>query len=284
MPRTVTRSPDAVAHGDHVCARFGSAALQQQAVTAFVGNGLAARDRIWYLTDGSSPQQVLDFLRADGLAVDEAVASGQLAVRSAQESYLADGPFDAEAMVSALHAAVDEALADGYAGFRVTGEMSWATRDPAGIEGLLDYERRVGEVFSTRPAAVCQYDTRLFDATVLDRAARLHPHALADRAEDAEQLSIGPLSDRVGLRLTGEVHLGTRNQLRHALDALPAQTGELHLELAGLRFIDCRGVADLVACTQTHPQRRLVLHDPPRIFCRVVDMLWPDVELEVRCS
>ncbi len=55
----------------------------------------------------------------------------------------------------------------------------------------------------------------------------------------AGMLTIRPLLGRAGLTLAGEADIASGDELRTALAALPADgSGEIHLELAGLRFID----------------------------------------------
>lgn len=114
--------------GDHTCTIVAGEAQQHRLVTRFVSDGLAAGERVWYLASTSTPRHILDVLRAERLDVDTAVSSGQLAVQTADDTYLATRSFDPHVTVAMMHAAVDGALAAGYAGFRVTGEMDWATR------------------------------------------------------------------------------------------------------------------------------------------------------------
>jgi hypothetical protein len=286
MSSTATRTPATIGHGDHVCAVFASEDERQRVLTSFVRVGLAAWDRVCCLTDAPTPTVVLDLLRTGGVSVDEAVSSGQLVVRTAEETYLANPPFDPATMIDTFRGAVEDALADGYGGFRVTGEMSWSTRDAADVEHLWDYERHLGEALATLPAAaVCQYDARWFAPATLDAARLLHPQRLARTTDCGELLVVSPLVGRVGVRLTGEADVSNRDQLRTALAHVLAGDGdEVHLELAGLRFISVGCAAELLALTSAHPVRRLVLHDPPPTLRRALDLCWPDLALEVRCS
>lgn len=264
-------------HGQHCCAFYDSAAQRREMVVEFVRDGLDAGDRVAYFTDTRSPADVLDDLHAAGLHPDAALASGQLAVRSADDSYLAELPFDPERMVATLHAAVDAALSDGFTGFRVSGDMSWATRGVPGGERLLEYESRVGEVFATRPAAaICQYDRRLFDAGTLAATLGLHTR----ESEPRPALEVEPLSGGRGLRLCGEADLAARGRLQEALSELAGPV--IHLWLDGLRFMDACSLGELLNLAA--PPRRVVLHDPPNVVRRMLDLLPPNDGLEVRCS
>ena len=94
--------------------------------------------------------------------------------------------------------------------------------------------------------------------------------------EDDDLLTISPLNRRVGLRLDGEVDLLTVARLERALRGLPGVDGDVHLELAGLRFIDLSGAAALAAFAASLGQgRRLLLQDPPLMLRRMISLLWP---------
>lgn len=102
--------------------------------------------------------------------------------------------------------------------------------------------------------------------------------------DDRGRLSISILPGQVGLRLAGDVDLSSHDQLRGALAALPRAAGTIHLELSRLRFIDVGGTRELIALLQACPQRRLILHDPPWCLCRILDLLWPGNNVEIRVS
>ncbi|MEV7964578.1 MEDS domain-containing protein [Sphaerisporangium sp. NPDC088356] len=70
-------------------------------------------------------------------------ASGRLAVSAAAGTYLSGGAFAPGRMVAVLRDAVDRAVADGYDGMYVIGEMSWsAPGDAPGRSGWASTRRR----------------------------------------------------------------------------------------------------------------------------------------------
>ena len=82
-------------------------------------------------------------------------------------------------------------------------------------------------------------------------------------AMTAGALTIRRLAGRQGLLLDGEADLNSCGALRGALRALmPAGSGEIHLELAGLTFIDVSCTRELVRLAQFAPAR-VILHNPP---------------------
>jgi STAS domain/Hemerythrin HHE cation binding domain len=94
-------------------------------------------------------------------------------------------------------------------------------------------------------------------------------------------LTIRPLPGRTGLALSGEADFTARDTLHAALAALPAGgTGEIHLDLTGLRFIDVCCTRELIAVTNRHHAMRLVAHHPPASLLRIIDLLYPQASIE----
>jgi ABC-type transporter Mla MlaB component len=94
-------------------------------------------------------------------------------------------------------------------------------------------------------------------------------------------LEVYPLGERPGLRVVGEVSVTTRPLWRDALNEL-AQRGQgaVHVDLDQVAFIDVGGVTDLVMCAQALPVGRwIVVHQPPRQLPRILDTLWPGLDV-----
>lgn len=270
---TALQSAIQLGHGDHVCAFIESPEQQRDVVAEFVRSGLEAGDRVWYFTDTVPADDVLAELRNVGVDVDTATSGGQLAVQSAEHSYLAELPFEPQRMIDALHRAVDEALADGFGGLRVSGDMAWATRDVPGAERLLEYEARVGELFATRPAAaICQYDRSRFDRTTLAATVGLHNRQLR-----AAEPPLTIIRSEHSLRLIGAADLAGQAQLRTALGAL--DDDRVHLDLRELTFMDVCCLNELLRL-----RARLVLHDPPSVVTRMLNLLGCRDAVEIHYS
>lgn len=97
-------------------------------------------------------------------------------------------------------------------------------------------------------------------------------------AAAGEALTIIAMTGCVGIRLEGDIDLATAATLEAALDELMGATGDVHLDLAELNFVDLSGVAVLVAAaTRLAPDRSLVVHDPPPTLNRIVETFWEGV-------
>ncbi|WP_328296548.1 STAS domain-containing protein [Streptomyces sp. NBC_00435] len=94
----------------------------------------------------------------------------------------------------------------------------------------------------------------------------------------ATPLTVRPLQDRTGARLSGSCDLDTRHALSVALGVVTEISGPVvHLDLSAILFLDPAAVAALVrASAALNGQgRRLLLHDPPYSLRKVVEM-FPD--------
>lgn len=98
-------------------------------------------------------------------------------------------------------------------------------------------------------------------------------------ARDVGVLMVHQLTGRAGLRLEGEADLTGLDQIREALAALPP-AAKIHLDLAGLTFIDVAATRQLIAVTRQPPRPRLILHDPPPVLIRLIRLAWPGANVE----
>jgi hypothetical protein len=95
-------------------------------------------------------------------------------------------------------------------------------------------------------------------------------------------LTIRPLKGRAGLTLAGEADITTLEALRAALGALSADgTGDIYLDLTGLRFIDVSCTRELIAITERHPAVRLIAHDPPASLLRITALIYPEARIKI---
>ncbi|WP_044381365.1 STAS domain-containing protein [Streptomyces cyaneogriseus] len=93
----------------------------------------------------------------------------------------------------------------------------------------------------------------------------------------APGLTVSPLTGRAGVRMAGEVGLSTRGIWEDALEQAVLEGEDVYyLELSGVTFADVAGVGALVAAAQRLPAgARFVLHRPPHVVPRVLELFWP---------
>lgn len=224
-----------------------------RAATAFAR---AARDdgaRLMYIAGDAPADRTLDAFADAGLDVGPAIASGRLAVRDADATYLASGIFDADAVLATMRRESDAATRDGWSGLRVAGEMGWAR---GRVDAVLAYERLVDDVFrETDAAGLCLYDASGFGPGPCEGIARTHPLVLAGDEDGSgsgwELLRIERGADGA-LVVRGEVDLSNADSLVASLRSEAARTPHLRLDLGGLRFAGGRALRAIHAVGADH--------------------------------
>ena len=106
----------------HQCMIYaGSPAKFLRSVAQVMIEKLRLNHRCLYLNSPPMVAGIRSYLAATGLDVAQEVNKRSL-VLSSDQNHLEDGRFDLDGM---LGRAVDEAVADGYAGLWASGDMTW---------------------------------------------------------------------------------------------------------------------------------------------------------------
>jgi len=173
------RTVDDLRLGDNACFIYTSEQEYQSVLTSFVRTGLEQRQRVLYLHDFRSPQNVGDMLRNAGVDVDRAEACKQLIFLPAKQMYSRGAGYSSERVLDQLYAMTAMALADGWRALRVTSEMTWMLRQTQGTEHLLAGEGRLGGFYRESAAlGMSQFDRSKFPAEALLDVLLAHPMAV----------------------------------------------------------------------------------------------------------
>ena len=106
-----------------------------------------------------------------------------MSILSPNAAYTVRGTFDPEETMVVFSHAIEQALADGFKGFRAAANMSWALDLDDGPERLITYEALLRSLFSSAKATgLCLYDRTRMPLTVIDGALATHPLIHADGA------------------------------------------------------------------------------------------------------
>ncbi|OFW61686.1 MAG: hypothetical protein A2W01_00155 [Candidatus Solincola sediminis] len=145
-------------------------------LTPFLRQGLERLEKVVYIMDNHTAEEVLAYLKGDGLDPGPYLESGQLAMLDISDAYMKDGIFDPAGMIRLLIEETQSALDQGYTALRATGEMTWALKDLPGSERLIEYEAKLNHFFpNNKCLAICQYDRRRFSPETLLDVIRTHP-------------------------------------------------------------------------------------------------------------
>lgn len=133
--------------------------------TYFLAHYKAAMPTI-YLHGVSSRDRIVERVRDEGIDPDEAIEHGLLRLIPARESYLSQGTFSADYMVSFVRRMMNAMRAEGFRRILLTGEMDWYFSGEKGVEEIHAYEHRLNALMEEYPewTIVCQYDISRFDA------------------------------------------------------------------------------------------------------------------------
>src|SRR5262249_55441008 len=156
-------SEDIVPAGTHICYLFGDDEERRDLLARFFAAGHSVRERMLLLSDVDPPEVIADQLKRRGLDEGE-----DFAAVPARDYYYEGGRFSGDRMLDRVCSFFEESIAQGYAGARGSGDMSWALRDIAGAEDMIEYEARLTQQLAKFPATcLCQYDVRLFGGAAL---------------------------------------------------------------------------------------------------------------------
>ena len=170
------RTDELLPLGVHVCLLYEDEAERRSFIQRFVQDGLTRGEKVLYLTDVMTPQEVRDWLGDMGVDQAEDTVADHLEVAEARSVYYPTGEFVPERVFAFWENLDEDVRRTGHPGARATGETSWAVRGIPGAERLLEYEAGLTRVLQkTSVSAICQYDVHLFDGRTILDILRVHP-------------------------------------------------------------------------------------------------------------
>ncbi|RYP85849.1 hypothetical protein EKO23_11080 [Nocardioides guangzhouensis] len=256
--------------GTHLCAFHRDDGQLVRSSSTFVGQALAAGDQLLYVASDDQVDGLLAAL-ADDVPVDDALASGQLLVRSFADAYGTRRPGDLVAIADGFRAAAERSREDGFPALRVAARM----------DGLVDLLGSPAEVLRWERAStalqreigvssVCHYDLRLTDDELVGLLVGEHD-GLSPEQADAPLATFVPVGDPWGLRVLGEVDLSNRDALVRVLRSRAVVAPRLRVDLAGMTFADVGTLTRLHGVAAGLPgDGWLVLGDAPPVVRRAL--------------
>jgi hypothetical protein len=162
--------------GDHLCCIYESEEEHQALLTPYLRQGLEKGEKVLYVVDAHKEEEIINYLRDDGVEVETFLASGQLVMLTPYETYKREESFNPDKMIGLLREETERSLNEGYSALRATGEMTWALRDPRDSDLLIEYEAKLNDFFAVNKClAICQYDRRRFESSLLLNVLATHP-------------------------------------------------------------------------------------------------------------
>lgn len=261
---------DALAPGTHLCAFHRDGDQVTRTAATFVGQGLAAGDRMLYVTTDEQAQALLGALpgHVDGSG---ALVAGQLVVRSFADSYGTRRRTDLGTVADGFRAAAERARKDGFPGLRVAAHMDGLAPLLGSGEAVVRWER-MSSVLQRElgVSSLCLYDATRLDDEHAARIAREHDGLAPERAE-SPLASFLAVHEPWGLRISGEVDVSNRDLLHRMLLSRASVMPLLHVDVGGLTFADVGALVRVRAVAAGLPDHgRLTLHRVPAAVLRVL--------------
>ena len=165
----------AIACGDHVCAILSNHDEAAELAADWLAEGLGRGERCWYLAVGSD-QRLRDALLARHIHADAEMQRGAFRIVDAMQTYLVDGVFNAERAVSLFSDIVQQAVRDGFTGFRAAADMSWAATVADVDDRVIAYESLLKTLFaSQRATGLCLYHRDQVSPRLREGVLATHP-------------------------------------------------------------------------------------------------------------
>jgi anti-anti-sigma regulatory factor len=255
---------------DHACLTFGDPEELLDLTAAFVRDGLSGGLKVIWLSEGAPAQAVAELARR-GIAVEPAVAGGQMTAAAWEGSLLSGRAFAADHAMGWLTGQVAASLSQGFPGLRVAMDMSWALQPVSGVGQLPQFEESVAAVLAgTAVSMLCQYDRERFDPVTLASVAAFHTRSVAAATYHADAvLRICRQYAPPGIRLAGEIDYQAEEPLALALAEAIRLDGDLTINMAALTFIDASSARMIVdALRSLDASHKAVLQCHPAIAAR----------------
>jgi hypothetical protein len=165
--------------GMHICTFFRSAAERYRVLMPFIREGMEQGDRAFHIVNPSLRSEHAQRIAEAGIDTARAEVEGQLEIIGWDDTYLRNGSFNRNAMLSLLPALLNEGRNRGFAITRFIADVAWVLNTPGALDQLLEYECRVNLALpKAGDIVICSYDLDKVDAAMVIAAMRTHPIVL----------------------------------------------------------------------------------------------------------
>lgn len=200
--------------GDHICLIHENAAEQLATVVPFIKDGLARGERCLYILDERTREEIGQGLAAAGIDVAQEQCRNALRFMTKEDSYFEAGEFTPQGMLEFVRREEAKAVAEGFTGFRSTGEMTSVLGLESDFAQLFEYEALLNDLArNSRSTLLCQYNRRRFDAPCIHDVLRTHPWAIV-----GERVCANPYYESPSMVLDQDQMVGSPEVKRKRVD------------------------------------------------------------------
>ncbi len=193
--RAVTLCGTRLSGCQHVCAFVDSRDEQYRILNPFFQEGIEAGEEIVTIVETGFQAEHLQRMRAGGVAVDAAIAAGQLKLLTSNETYLKDRVFVVERMYTLLEEALRNAAQGPRGAVRAYGDMDWVLRNLTTTDELMAYEARVNLLTPQYECTLlCVYDINQCSGQLVADILATHSHVILGGKVQENPYFVEPLA------------------------------------------------------------------------------------------
>lgn len=160
----------------HVCAFFNSPQEEYDTLLPFICDGIDCGQRAVHVLPAQHKEDHLQRLRAAGIDVEKTLQSRQLEIALPQDTYLKNGRFNKNAMLTLTQEALKFGTALGFPLTRLIAHAETAVDDWTSGNDWVEYEIRLNSVLPNYDdPVICSCDSNLLTAPLALDVLRTHP-------------------------------------------------------------------------------------------------------------
>jgi PAS domain S-box-containing protein len=201
--------------GTHFCQFYKTKKDLIDILVPYFKAGLEDNEFCMWVT--SKPLMVAEAEEAMRKAVnyfDEYLRRGQIEIIPYNEWYLLGGTFDDDRVLDGWVSKLEQALAGGYDGLRLTGNTFWLERNH--WQAFTEYEAKINNVIGKyRMMAACTYNIDKCDGTAVIDVVRNHQFALIKRERKWDIIESAIYKQAVQSLLESEQNLNRAQAVAH---------------------------------------------------------------------
>jgi hypothetical protein len=165
-----------LAESRHVCAFFHDDDEAYRVLLPFITDGFRCNHKAIHVVNPGQDLAHRRRLAAAGIDLAGAEQTGQFELRINTDTYLRNGSFDPDRMLSAFESLASGNQQSGFPLSRVVCHMEWAADGTAHVERLIEFESRVNDIWRRHEdAVICTYNLARFGGNTVVDIMRTHP-------------------------------------------------------------------------------------------------------------
>jgi sugar-specific transcriptional regulator TrmB len=145
---------------NHVLLLYGSPEAKYNVLLNYFQIGLENGEAAVYVTTEKNLSQIRKTMKQHGINVEKNEKTGALCILRYNEFYIMKGKFSISATLGLIRKMYNEALAKGFKGFRIFGDMACFFEHNLARE-LIEYEKALHRVLDLPIIGICAYNSNI---------------------------------------------------------------------------------------------------------------------------